>query len=89
LNILGQIQRERASPFRHGETVDFTARLPAKIIDAGQKGREEYAVQAGVYYRTEIFEVRQVLLPDQNGRYPGDPGCLPPYSEQPLLTATH
>jgi hypothetical protein len=89
LNILGELQRERGSGFRHGELVDFTARLPCRVVDAGSTGRTEYAVQAGVYYRTESFEVRQILLPDREGRYPGDPGCEPPYSEQPVLTATH
>lgn len=77
LNIVGQTQRERGDAFRHGEMVDFTAALPARIVEAGRKGCEEYAVQAGVYYGADIFEVRQVLLPDQNGRYPGDPGCRP------------
>lgn len=88
LNILGEMQRGRGSPFLHGESVDFTAKFPALICDAGQLGRDEYAVQVGVYYRTEDFEVRQVLLCDQNGRYPNDPGCLPPYSDQPVLTRT-
>ena len=89
LNILGEMQRWRGNPFLHGENVDFTAKYPALICDAGQTGRDEYAVQAGVYYRTENFEVRQVLPCDQDGRYPGDPGCLPPYSAQPILTRTH
>ena len=89
LNILGEMQRGRGSPFLHGETVDFTAKYPALICDGGQLGRDEYAVQAGVYYHTEEFEVRQVLLCDQNGHYPGDPRCLPPYSGQLILTRTH
>jgi hypothetical protein len=89
LNVLGKIQRERGSGFQHAELVDFTARLPARIADAGQRGRDEYAVQASVYYKTDKFEVRQVLLPDPNGRYPGDPGCQPPFSKQPVLSSTH
>ncbi len=32
---------------------------------------------------------RQILLSDQNGCYPGDSHCLPPYSDQPVLTRTH
>lgn len=89
LNILGQIQRDRGSAFQPGEIVEFTARLPARIVDAGRTGQAEYAIQAGVCYGTEQLDVRQVLLPDQHGRYPGDSGCLPPYSEQPVLTRTH
>lgn len=89
LNILGKVQRDRGRAFHHGEIVDFTARLPAKLIDAGRAGHDAYAVQAGVYYGADKFELRQVLMPDQNGRYPGDPECLPPYSRQLVLTATH
>jgi hypothetical protein len=89
LNILGRMQRERASAFGHGELVDFSARLPARLSDARARGRDEYSVQVGVYYRTERFEVSQVLLPDADGRFPGETGCMPPYSLQPVLTATH
>lgn len=89
VNILGQIQRERGTPFTVGELVDFTATLPARIIDAGRKGRKEYAVQAGVYYGRQDIAVMQVLLPDRNGRYPGDPDCEAPYCKQPLLTTRH
>jgi hypothetical protein len=89
LNIVGDIQRERGTPFQFGELVDFTAALPARIIDAGQRGRDEYAVQAGVYYRRDDIAIQQVLLPDQNGKYPGEAGCQPPYCDQPLLTMIH
>ncbi len=85
LNILGQLQRDRGYAFKDGEIADFTARLPALILDAGPRGRMEFACQVGVYYGTDNFEVYQVLVPDQNGKYPSDPECLPPYSEQPLL----
>lgn len=89
LNILGQTQRERGTALQHGELLDFTARLPARVVDAGRKGCDEYAIQAGVFYGIDGFAVRQTLLPDQNGRFPGDLGCLPPYSNQPVLAAIH
>jgi|SRR5579871_2937356 len=89
LNILGEAQRKRRQAYLHGEMVGYTAEFPALIVDAGQKGRDEYAVQVGVYYNTNEFDVCQVLLSDRNGRYPGDPKCLPPYSEQIVLSATH
>jgi len=89
LNILGQLQRGRGYALTVGEIADFTARFPALILDAGPRGRDEFAIQVGVYYGIENFEVYQVLLPDQNGKYPGDPECLPPYSEQPLLFVRH
>jgi hypothetical protein len=86
VNIIGKMQRDRGEALQHGEVIDFGAPLSALIVDAGRRGREEYAVQAGVFYGTDIFEVRQILLPDENGRYPGDPECLPPWCEQPVLT---
>ena len=89
LNVLGKVQRERGHALQHGELVDFTARLPARVVDAGQKGRDEYAIQAGVFYDTDDVAICQILLPDQHGRFPGDPGCLPPYSNQPVLTPVH
>ena len=89
LNILGRIQRERGSAFHHRELVDYTAKFPALIVQAGQKACDEYAVQAGVYYDVDRFDVCQILLADQNGKYPGDPECLPPYSEQIVLLKNH
>ena len=89
LNILGDIQRKRRTPFEVGERVDFTAKLPARIIDGGQRALDDYVVQACVYYGRWDIPVRQVLLPDQNGIYPGEVGCEPPYSLQPLLTLMH
>lgn len=89
VNAVGKAQRERGGALSHGDLVDFTAKLPALIVDAGQIGRDEYAVQAGVYYDTSHFEVRQILLPDQNGKYPGDPECLPPYADQVVLATTN
>jgi hypothetical protein len=89
LNILGRIQRERGSAFLGGEKVDYTAQFPALIMDAGQRGRDEYAVQVGVFFGTDEFNVCQILLPDQNGRYPGEAGCLPPYCEQVVLGRIH
>jgi hypothetical protein len=89
VNIIGEAQRTRGTPFEVGELVDFTARLPARIADAGQRGRDEYAVQAMVYYGRDDIAVQQILLSDQNGTFPGEPGCLPPYCDQPLLMTVH
>ncbi len=89
LNALGEVQRERGTPFRHGELVDFTAKFPALIIDAGARGREEFAVQVSVYYRTEDFEVRQVIVCDPAGRFPDHPDCAEPWRSQQLLRPRH
>lgn len=85
LNRLGKIQRERASSLRPGEIVSVGGKFPVRIGDGGKNARKEYAVQVGVFYRTDNFQVRQVLIPDQDGRWPDDPACKLPYSLQPLL----
>ncbi len=38
------VERERGQPFEHGEIIDFGAQLPARVVDAGQRGRDEFAV---------------------------------------------
>jgi hypothetical protein len=85
LNYLGEMQRHLGRAFRHEERVDLGAPLPVRIVDAGAEGRDNYAVQVGVFYQTQDFDVQQVLICDPQGRWPDDPDCDPPYSEQPIL----
>ena len=89
VNILSRMQRDRKKGFQEGELVDYGAKCLARMIDGGSKGCAEYAFGVGTYYRVKAFEIRQVLLPDHEGRYPGEPGCLSPYSLQPLLSALY
>lgn len=87
LNFLGDLQRSRGKPFEHGELVSLGGTLPVKVMEAGPIGREGYAVQVGVYYRTQDFRVMQVLLCDPAGRYPDDPECDEDYRKpQPVLS---
>ena len=87
LNFLGDLQRNRGKPFHHGELVSVGGTLPVKLVTTGPIGREEYAVQVGVYYGTEQYTVMQVLLCDPAGRYPDDPECDEDYrSPQPVLS---
>ena len=87
LNFLGRLQRNRGAAFQHGELVSLGGALPVKLVDAGSIGREEYAVQVGVYYDTENFAVMQVLFCDPAGRYPDDPECEEVYrTSQPVLS---
>jgi hypothetical protein len=89
LNMLGELQRDRRRGLSPGEVVDLGGRFPVRIVDAGEIGRTDYAVQAGVFYDTDVFEVRQVLIPDPEGHWPGDPACAFPYSSQPRLDLGH
>lgn len=86
LNRLGKIQRDRKTGFTDEEHVSIGGRFPLRIVDAGEIGRAEYASFVGLYYRTRDYEVRQVLLPDTQGRWPDTPGCDLPYARQPVLS---
>ncbi len=87
LNQLSKIQSERGKAFEHEELVSAVGRFPYRIVDAGDIGREQYACFARMYYASESVEVRQVLLPDVQGRWPDTPGCDAPYRGQPILSA--
>lgn len=89
LNLLGKLQRERGRGFEHGELVSLGGKYPVRILDAGEAGRTEHAVQVGNYYRTDAFEVRQVLICDPDGRWPDDPLCAEGYRDQPIVNKTH
>ena len=89
INTLGRLQRDRGMGFRSGETVNYSAKFTARLMDTGPKGLDEYALWVDGYYERKDVKVYQVLLSDQNGKFAGESGCLPPYSEQPLLYRIH
>ena len=86
LNRLGTMQRDRGKAFADEELVSIGGKFPLRIVDAGEIGRTEYATFVGFYYGTESYALRQVLLPDTQGRWPDTPGCDRPYCEQPILS---
>ena len=74
------------APFEDGQTVLLSgARLPVKIIRANNVARTKYALQAGGYFGTDDYPIMQVLVSDQNGKFPGEIGCEPPFSTFPVL----
>jgi hypothetical protein len=85
LNWLGEAMRERGRPFNDGEIMDWGGRLPVKVVDAGDEARNEYVIQAGEFYQTDQVRVMQVLIPDTEGRFPGEPGCAEPFGSVPVL----
>jgi uncharacterized protein DUF4262 len=86
LNRLGKIQRDRKTAFTDEERVSIGGKFPLRIVDAGDIGRTQYATFVGLYYGTREYEVRQVLSPDTQGRWPDTPGCALPYASQPVLS---
>jgi hypothetical protein len=86
LNRAGEIQRERGTPFEHGELVSLGGRLPVRIVDATARAKAEFTFGVGRYYGTDDYQVRQIVVPDPDGRYPGDPLCADPYAGIPVLS---
>jgi hypothetical protein len=86
LNRLGEMQRERGRAFADEELVSVGGKFPVRIVDAGIIGRTKYATFVGIFYGTQNYEVRQVVLPDTQGRWPDTPGCDLPYRRQPILS---
>ena len=79
---LARIMGERKSAFADGELVSLGGKYPIKIIDDPETAivRAEYTTQVGNYYGTDGYLVQQMVIPDREGRYPGDPGCAEPYA---------
>jgi hypothetical protein len=86
LNRLGRLQRDRGRGFADEELVDIGNAHPLRMVDAGSVGRNEYATFVGLYYSALEYEVRQVLLPDSQGRWPDTPGCDVAYARQRVLS---
>ena len=86
LNRLGKFQRVRRIGFADEERISIGGKFPVRIVDAGEIGRSQYASFVGMYYDTDDYEVRQVIIPDPQGRWPDTPGCDLPYARQPILS---
>jgi hypothetical protein len=56
-----------------------------KLINANASAREEYTIQAGEHFGHDEYKVMQVLIPDEDGRFPGEDGCEEPYASVPVL----
>ena len=88
LNDLSQMMIEAGMPFADGHLVRIGgARLPVKLIRADPVAQDEYTIQAGEFRGHDDYAVMQVLIPDREGRYPGDAGCQEPWSRFPVLHA--
>lgn len=84
MNVLGRKMREKGRPFEDQELVDLGGRYPVKIVN-GNGFAKAYTLQVENYYCTDEYQVQQVLICDQKGRFPDDPHCELPYSLQPIL----
>jgi hypothetical protein len=85
LNQLGKVQRDRGFGFRDNEIVSLGGKYPVYMVDAGDAGRTQCAKFVGAYYGTNDFALLQVIFPDPEGRWPGDPGCAEGFASQRIL----
>lgn len=81
-------QRARANgAFQDGQLVSLGGNYPVRIIDADDRAQRFYTIQAGQYWQRQDYRVQQVLVPDKQGRFAGEPGCSEPYCNVPVLAA--
>lgn len=50
---------------------------PFRVRKCGPRVKEEYTIQATNFLDRDDYEVYQILIPDREGRYPGDEGVDP------------
>ncbi|SMH26464.1 DUF4262 domain-containing protein [Mesorhizobium australicum] len=74
LNELGAKMREDGKPLATG-LIDIGWSIPVKIRRTGPLARTRYTIQVNRYLGHDCYSVLQVMVCDENGRYPGDPGC--------------
>lgn len=86
LMYLNTLMYERKRAFDDGELVSLEGQYPVKIINASPKAREIHTLQATVYYKTDQYAVQQVIIPDLEGRFPGDLGCEEPFASMPIYS---
>ena len=83
LNHASDIQRDRGKAFPDSELVSLDGKYPVKFINATTPHvKRTYTIQAGQHFHHQIYEVRQMLIPDREGRFPGDPLCNGHFAQQ-------
>ena len=85
LNTLSHLMIAAGHGFEDGETVRMLGSKEVKLIHASAAAREEYTIQAGEHFGHQNYSVMQVLMPDKQGRFPGEDGCDEPYASVPVL----
>jgi len=86
LNDLSRLMIARAAAFDDGELVRLVgSKVPVKVIRASDTAKSDFTIGAGRYYGHERYDVMQVLIPDFDGVFPGEPGCQSPFDRVPVL----
>ncbi len=74
LNNLGELHRGR-TPLPLGENIDIGFTMPIRLHECADWVKGETTVQAGEYLGRQDYKVWQVIVPDKNGKFPGDEGA--------------
>jgi hypothetical protein len=75
--------------FTHGQRIGFGGEHSLVAVHCDSPDAwDEYTIQAASYYGHRDYKVIQLVLCDQQGRYPWDSGCADPYARQPVLGPT-
>lgn len=88
LNLVGDQMRAENRAFKHGERVSL-GKHAVKLVEADPVVKVNFTIQVGRYYGREDYRVLQILIPDEQGLFPGNKECKPPYSEMPVLSARY
>jgi hypothetical protein len=87
LDEMSERMIQRGKAFDHGEIIKTSEKYRIKIINATHEAHEKYTIHASVYYETQDYQVQQIILSDEEGRFPGEVGCTPKFANVPILTA--
>lgn len=85
LDTLSEKMIERGHAFTDGELVDVGGKYALKIIACREEAKDEYTIQAGVYYGSKAYDVMQVVIPDPQGKFPGEAECQEPLASLPVM----
>jgi Domain of unknown function (DUF4262) len=86
LNRLSEMMIDRGHGFDDGELVSLGGLHPVKVINATSEAvKDEYTFQVANFTERDDYDVLQIVIPDRNGRFPGDPKCEQPFASIPQL----
>lgn len=86
LDRLGQQQRDGTRRFSAGDIVTLEGyNVPFRLGATCDFARSYFAGLVARYYGRSDFDLLQVIWPDQQGRFPDEPGCSHYREVQPLL----
>jgi hypothetical protein len=63
-------------------------KVPLMLVFCKPLVKDVYTLQAGRYLKREDYDVMQIVVPDENGLFPWQPGCSEIYKNIPFLGET-